>query len=252
MLDRALAAPIVLLHGVGLDRRMWGETSTLLEAMGYRVVALDLPGHGSRPPLRSRTSLGELAADIEARLPDGECHLVGFSLGALIGQQLAVSSPRRVRTLGCVSSVCQRTDEESAAVLGRLATAQNDFPATVERSIERWYEGTSVSAGLVAETRRTLESSDVESFVHAYEVFATGDRAIAPFLSGIRQRTLAITGELDPGSTPEMTERLAACIPGAKARVLPGVRHMLPVQAPHELAREIDHLIIDAEGASSD
>src|SRR3712207_8602158 len=43
----------------------------------------------------------------------------------------------RVATLTCVNSVCQRTEAESQAVMARLASAESDFPATVEASIDR-------------------------------------------------------------------------------------------------------------------
>ena len=240
--------PIVLLHGVGLDHTMWASVEALL---GGQAVALDLPGHGSRPPLRARTSLAEFAAQVAGRLPEGQIHLVGFSLGALVAQHIAIHAPERLATLTCVSSVCQRTPDERAAVLARLASARTDFPATVERSLERWYSGSGLDAETAAEaraeTRRVLEANDVESFGHAYEIFATGDQQVAGHLADIAVPTLAITGELDPGSTPDMTRRLAEAIPGARARVVSGARHLLPVESPAELVSELRALIRDAE-----
>ena len=50
---------------------------------------------------------------------------------------------------------------------------------------------------------------------------------------------LAITGAEDPGSTPEMTRRLADALPDCRAVVVPGARHMLPVERPREF---VDHL----------
>ncbi|MBS3178317.1 alpha/beta fold hydrolase [Pseudoclavibacter sp. Marseille-Q4354] len=241
---QAQQTPIVLLHGVGLDRTMWAPVEALL---GERAVALDLPGHGAQPPLRAPTSLADFAADIERRLPDGPIHLVGFSLGALAAQHIASRAPERVATLTCVSSVCRRTPDERAAVLERLASAGTDFGATVERSLERWYSGSGVSASTIAETRRVLEANDVESFGHAYEIFATGDQQVSDALGAITAPTLAITGELDPGSTPDMTRRLADAIPGTRTQVVPGVRHMLPVEAPSTLVDELEALIGDAE-----
>ncbi|CRN02895.1 3-oxoadipate enol-lactonase [Pseudomonas sp. 34 E 7] len=51
-------------------------------------------------------------------------------------------------------------------------------------------------------------------------------------LKGLRVPTLVATGELDPGSTPEMARQLADCIPGATVAVLAEQRHMMPVESP--------------------
>lgn len=236
--------PVALLHGVGLDSTMWGPVQ---DALGRESIAIDLPGHGRQSPLTEPATLEELAADVLKRLPE-RSHLVGFSLGALIAQYIARFHPERVQTLTCVSSVCQRTDAERSAVSVRLASAEANFLATVEASIDRWCSGTAVPQSAVDATRRTLEANDVQSFVHAYRVFATEDSVIGNELSRIEVPTLAITGEHDPGSTPEMTRRLAAAIPCAKAVIVPGARHMLPVQDADVLARAINEFIKDSEG----
>jgi pimeloyl-ACP methyl ester carboxylesterase len=236
--------PVVLLHGVGLDSTIWGPVR---DALKHDSVAIDLPGHGRQAPLTQPASLAELAADVLARLPE-RSHLVGFSLGALIAQYIARFHPDRVETLTCVSSVCLRTEAESQAVLARLAAAELDFAATIEASMDRWYTGTSLPRDVVEATRRTLEENDVESFVHAYRVFAVGDAVIGPELGRINVPTLAVTGELDPGSTPDMTRRLAEAIPGAKSIVVPGARHMLPVQDADVLAGAINDFIQESEG----
>lgn len=236
--------PVALLHGVGLDAGMW---EPVRDGLKRGSVAIDLPGHGQQPALTAPTSLAELAADVLDRLPE-RSHLVGFSLGALIAQYIARFHPDRVETLTCVSSVCRRTEDESAAVLKRLAAAESDFQATVEASIDRWYTGTSVPESVVEATRRTLAANDVGSFVHAYRVFALGDAVIGPELGAISVPTLAVTGELDPGSTPDMTRRLAEAIPGAKSLVVPGARHMLPVQDADVLVGAINDFIQESEG----
>ena len=51
-------------------------------------------------------------------------------------------------------------------------------------------------------------------------------------LKGLRVPTLVATGELDPGSTPEMARQLADRIPGATVAVLAEQRHMMPVESP--------------------
>ena len=236
--------PIVLLHGVGLDHTMWEPLQAELAALtGRPVVALDLPGHGGQPPLTAPATLAGLAADVAERMP-GPAHVVGFSLGALIAQHLAVHCPELVATLTSVSSVCSRTPEEAASVRSRLENARADFAGSVEASIGRWYpDGSGVDGGTVAGTRATLLANSEQSYLYAYEVFATADAEIGPELGRISLPALAVTGELDPGSTPEMTRRLGRAVPGSRTVIVPGARHMLPVEQPRELALIIHRFI---------
>ncbi|MDR6621420.1 alpha/beta fold hydrolase [Sinomonas atrocyanea] len=242
-------APVVLLHGVGLDRSMWDAliADGALWLAGREVMALDLPGHGGQPHLRTPTTLAKMADDVARRLPP-RAHLVGFSLGALIAQELAARAPERILSLVCVSSVCDRTEAEADAVGRRLRTARGNFAASAEAAVERWFPETDrVAPHLVEQVREVLLSNDRESYLHAYQVFATGDRDAANALPLITAPTLAVTGSDDPGSTPEMTLRLGRLVPGARTLVVDGARHMLPLEQPEQLARLIAEFADEAE-----
>ncbi|WP_125612419.1 alpha/beta fold hydrolase [Specibacter cremeus] len=239
-------AQVVLLHGVGLDHTMWAPAAALL-AEHFEVTALDLPGHGSQPPARDGITLAAMAGDVAARLAPGT-HLVGFSLGALVAQHIARYRPELVASLSSVSSVCRRTQAERTAVLGRLEAAAADFPASVAASLQRWFParpetGAAADPALVAATESTLLANNVQSYLNCYRVFATGDAEIGPELGRIAVPSLAITGELDPGSTPEMTQRLATAMPDCTAVVVPAARHMLPVEKPQEFAAALTTFI---------
>ncbi|MFC9360278.1 alpha/beta fold hydrolase [Rhodococcus sp. NPDC057014] len=224
---------MVLLHGVGLDHTMWEPVAALL-ADRYTVITPDLPGHGARPPAADGTTLADLADGIVDDVPPGS-HLVGFSLGALVAQYLALRRPELVATLTSVSSVCRRTDDERTAVLARLCTARDDFAASAATSITRWYAGTAVGPEWVRRTRETLSANDVASFVNCYRVFATADAEIGSELDSIAVPALAVTGSDDPGSTPEMTHRLASALPHCRPVIIDDARHMLPIERPEAL-----------------
>lgn len=239
-------APLVLLHGVGLDRGMWERCVPGLASVA-RVILPDLPGHGRSPRLPGETTLAALAGAV-AGLCDGPTHVVGFSLGALIAAELALSHAGRVSTLILVSSVANRAVEERAAVCARLALAERDFEQMIEQAIDRWLSPALPARGrelpkLVDRVRRTMLASDRAGYLACYRVFAEADAALWPRLPAIRVPTLVVTGGEDPGSTPAMAGALARAIPGARAVVLPGVRHLLPLERPDELVALIrDHV----------
>ncbi|MCY1456385.1 3-oxoadipate enol-lactonase [compost metagenome] len=60
-------------------------------------------------------------------------------------------------------------------------------------------------------------------------------------LGNIQAPTLIATGELDPGSTPQMAQQLAERIPGARVAVLAEQRHMMPVESP----RLVNQMLLD-------
>ncbi|SNT29603.1 alpha/beta fold hydrolase [Rhodococcoides kyotonense] len=232
---------VVLLHGVGLDHRMWEPVTEIL-GDGYDVVTPDLLGHGDEAPAPEGTTLDDLVDAVLGRIPDG-AHVVGFSLGALVAQRIALRFPDRVASLTSVASVCRRTESERASVLARYEVAKSDYRASIDASVARWYDGSDLPRKWVDWTRETLEGNDVDSFLNCYRVFATGDAEVGPHLGDIAVPALAVTGAADPGSTPEMTSRLEAAVPGCRAVIVDGARHMLPVERPTELATVIVEFI---------
>jgi pimeloyl-ACP methyl ester carboxylesterase len=230
------AGPAVMfLHGVGLDREMWRRCHADIRD-AHRVVLADLPGHGASAPAPPDVTLGDLAATTAAAITE-PVHLVGFSLGALVAAELALSAPERVRSLTLVNAVANRSDEERAAVRDRLRTAGDAFEAGVERSLDRWFSPswTVEEPELREEVRATLLGTDRSSYLACYRVFAEADAELWPRLPAITAPTLAITGSDDSGSTPAMTRALAARIPRATAVVVDGARHLLPLERPAAL-----------------
>jgi pimeloyl-ACP methyl ester carboxylesterase len=205
---------------------------------------VDLRGHGQSGPAAPGTSLEDLAGDVVEvldALGAEAVHLVGFSLGALVAQYVAATRPERVVTMCLVSSVALRTPDEREAVRRRLEAASTDLAVTVDAAVQRWFDESwrRREPDTVAAVRRTMLANDPASYLACYTVFAAGDAEVAPLLSRVEAPTLAITGSDDPGSTPEMSERLADAIPDARAEVVVGARHLLPLERPRELTAAI-------------
>ncbi|WP_328333222.1 MULTISPECIES: alpha/beta fold hydrolase [unclassified Streptomyces] len=237
--DHGSGTDLVLLHGVGLDRHMWDRCLPALAAR-HRTRAVDLRGHAGSPPAAPGITLDDLATDVLDTL-EGPAHLVGFSLGALVATRAALLRPTAVASLTLVSSVARRTPEESRDVAGRLERAREDFPGSVDAAIDRWFtrEWQAAEPGLVEEVRATLLGQNHVSYLACYEVFTRADAELWPQLPSLTVPTLAVTGGADPGSTEAMTRALAGAVPGARAAVIPGARHLLALEAPGRLTDEI-------------
>ncbi len=103
-------APLVLIMGLGGSGASWFRMLPHVEPE-YRTLVLDNRGTGqtSDPPLRRPLQLGDMVRDVVAVLDDAgvaSAHVHGVSMGGMIGQQLALRHPERVRSLalGCTTA----------------------------------------------------------------------------------------------------------------------------------------------------
>lgn len=104
--EQGTGDPVLLLHGLGSSARDWEHQLPALAAH-YRVIAVDLRGHGSSERTQGPFSVAQFAGDVAAlmdRLQLPTAHLVGISMGGMVGFQLAVDAPARVRSLVAINA----------------------------------------------------------------------------------------------------------------------------------------------------
>ena len=237
--------PLLLLHGVGLNRTTWRAQAVRL-SRHFTVVTYDHLGHGRSRHIEPDTTLDDFVDQL-VRVMDllqiNKGHVVGFSFGGLVAQRFAVKHPERLNKLVLMSTVYNRTPEELAGVSGRLAKAQEEGPKSiVEAAIKRWFSPAFIAGQpeVIGEIERGLRSNDATSFLTAYSLFCSVDGDLRGTLKDVQAPTLAITGELDTGSTPAMLERMVADIPDAVGTIIEGGRHMMPM----ELADEVNAALL--------
>jgi (E)-2-((N-methylformamido)methylene)succinate hydrolase len=229
--------PVVLIHGVGLNKEMWrGQVVGL--ATNYRVITYDMLGHGASPRPAAGTPLlgyADQLLELLDHLQLPQATVIGFSMGGLVARAFALHYPERLQGLVVLNSVFNRSAEQRAGVIARTAQAAEHGPdANAEAALSRWFsrEYQAANPAQIAALRETLAGNDPQGYLTTYELFATQDMYRADDLKGLRAPTLVATGELDPGSTPEMARQLADRIPGATVAVLAEQRHMMPVESP--------------------
>lgn len=231
--------PVILIHGVGLSQAMWNAQKAALQDR-YRVVTLDMLGHGASPAPPADAGLDDYAdqvAGLMAHLGIGKAILVGFSMGALVARAFALRYPDRLSGLILMNGVFDRSDAVRATILGRVDEVRLAGPAAnSDAAIERWFspEFRAAQPGYIADLRAHMAGNDRHGYLTSYGLFASQDNFGAQRLGEIAVPTLVATGQFDIGSTPAMTHALAARIPGAKAEVIADARHMMPVEMPEE------------------
>lgn len=227
-----MGAPLVLLHGVGMCAMAWAPQIAALSAH-HEVIALDLPGHGATPSLPGAPRLPDYVAWTSATVAAlglGPVAVAGHSMGALIAMGLTVEHPDQVSGLCLLNPVYRRDEAARAAVLARAA-AMAAGEIDPEAPLPRWF-GAGEAPEVRAKVADWLRRVDPVGYARTYAAFAHGDAVYAGRLTAIRCPTLVLTGEGDLNSSPAMTRQIAGEIPGARAVVIPGARHMVSLTAP--------------------
>jgi len=238
-------APLVLIHGVGVDLEIWEPLVPWLQP-GRRLVRYDMQGHGlsAKPPRPYRLDdfVGQLDR-LAAALGLERFDLAGFSMGGLVAEAFAARFPVRVRRLALLHTVHDRTAAERAAVAGRLAQVEvGDLENSLAAALERWLTPAYREAHpeTVAAIEHRMRSNDRAAYLASYRVFANADAEALAAVDRIRCPTLVLTAEHDTGSTPAMARALAARLSEATLVILPGLRHLAPLEAPEPVARHLD------------
>ena len=232
---------VLLIHGVGLDHRMWDAQEQAFSGR-LRVVRYDMLGHGRSANPPGERNVIDFVSQLDQLLMNlsfKRASLVGFSMGGLVARAFAGRHPERVERLVLVSTVYNRVEAERAAVRARYAAAESGGNLT-DAALTRWLspEFAEVHPEAVAAVRWRLQANDRDGFLRAYRVFAEA-YDVEEDLAAIACPSLVITGELDSGSTPAMARAMAAELPNAEALILPGLRHMVPIEGSGVLNRAL-------------
>ncbi|OED45939.1 alpha/beta fold hydrolase [Leisingera sp. S232] len=231
--ENGQGAPVVLIHGVGMQAAAWGPQIEAL-CLTHQVIALDMPGHGGSAPLPGWADLPEYVAwlhEVLQALDLGPVSLAGHSMGALIAGGYAVSQPEDTARVALLNGVFRRSAEARAAVEARAAEIRaGSFD--LETPLARWFGKGAADQHARAQVAKWLSGVNLEGYAAAYTAFAHGDSTYADGFSDIACPLLALTGDGDPNSTPAMARAMAETAPQGRAVVIEGHRHMVNLTAP--------------------
>lgn len=231
------APVLVLIHGLGLTRATWADFVPVL-ARNYRMLSYDLCGHGeSARPNRvpSLTVLADQLLDLMDALDIPRATLIGFSLGGMINRHFAMDHPDRCDALVILNSPHERSPEAQRLVEERAAATGAGGPAaTITETLERWF-----TPGFRAErtdtvnwVRETVLANDPDNYTKHRQVLASGVVELIRPDPPITHPTLVMTCENDTGSTPAMSQGIAAEIDGAEAIIVPRLQHLGLLEEP--------------------
>jgi 3-oxoadipate enol-lactonase len=238
-------APVVVLsNSMGADLRMWdGVVDALSEH--FRVVRYDTRGHGRSPAAPGPYSMDDLADDVVALLDTlgvEKAHVVGLSLGGMMGIRLAARDPERVDRLVllCTGAFL----EAGPGYTERAAQVRAQGTGSVaEGVVSRWF--TPAHLAQHPDVREHHEAmcatTSAEGYAGSCEAIAAMD--LRPDLPAITAPTLAIAGADDPATPPSYLREIADGVRDGRLVVVPDAAHLAAAQQPEAVATAVlEHL----------
>lgn len=135
-------APIKLIHGWGMNHKVWQETFAYMdEQLRARITCLDLPGYGHNEFCPEPYNLTSLTSWLSEQITE-PTHIIGWSLGGLLAINFAAQHPERVLSLGLVASTPKFVADESwpgiapKVLAGFSQQLQDDHQKTVTQFLK--------------------------------------------------------------------------------------------------------------------
>lgn len=236
---------LVLLHSLLTDRSAFDAVAPAL-ARGRRLWRLNLPGYGKSAPGGSTIEeyADAVAGTLDAlRLP-AQTDVLGNGLGGFVAATLAVRHGGRFDRLVLVDCLAgfPEPGKQPLRALARVVRAEG-MGAALDTSIRRMFPPSYIEAhpDVVEERKRALLRMDPETF--AKLCLALTQVELAPSLGRIRNPALVMVGELDATTAPELAEKLAAGIAGARFVTVPGCGHCPQIERPDLFAEIVGEFL---------
>ncbi len=202
---------LVLAHALGTDHGLWDpQMAPLLRH--FRVLRLDLRGHGASDAPPGDYSIAQLAADVLAAAGEQRFSYCGLSLGGMIGQWLAAHHGDRLDRV-VLANTSPRVADPRQFEARRLTVLEQGMTAVEPAAMQRFF--TTPASPAAATIRTTLLATNRLGYAGCCAAIRDMDNL--PLLPDIRVPTLVIGGDQDQ-STPWAGhgDVLATRIPGAR------------------------------------
>lgn len=236
--DQGTGLPLVFLHAFPLNRTMWSEQEHALSSQ-FRVITIDLRGHGESDSPLWRYSLDQAADDVCGLLDHLSIRhtiVVGLSMGGYIAFAFYRKYADRVKGLVLADTRAQADTEDGKRArfeMAQIAYKQGPgaiadimipkllSPATIQTKLD-----------LVRRVRMMIEGNQVSGI--AGDLMAMAERPDSiPLLQQMTCPAHIIVGELDLPTPPSDAKLMVDRIPNARMTIIPGAAHLSNLEQPN-------------------
>jgi 3-oxoadipate enol-lactonase len=237
----------VFIHGWGIHAYLWRHNLPACVAAGYRVVALDLPGHGgsslpTAPGSYSLAALTKVVIAVLDQLAIPRAAIVAQSMGGRVALELALRHPARVSRLMLFGAVGLGEAPRTVALATYLPLPRN-IPSTL--LVRRWM--VALGKAFAYGKRGVFAPEDVDAYWRAAQrpgVLHALRQTLVEFdwreLTAAQLRALALPvvvvfGTIDRTIRPRRTAAMVAQLPQGQLRWISDAGHVANEEVPDEV-----------------
>ncbi|MFW0754383.1 alpha/beta fold hydrolase [Pseudomonas sp. H11T01] len=226
--------PVLLLHGLGSSALDWEDQIPVLAAR-YRVIVPDARGHGRSDKPRERYSIAGFSADVIALIEYlnlGPAHVIGLSMGGMIGFQLAVDQPQMLKSLCIVNSAPQvklQTPDEYWQWFKRWSLMRVVSMSAIGTALGAKLFPKPEQAALRSKIAQRWAKNDKRAYLASFDAIIGW--GVQERLSRVTCPTLIVSADRD--YTPvALKEAYVKLLPNARLVVIADSRHATPLDQP--------------------
>lgn len=249
ILPRPDSESLTLIHGWGADNHTWLSWAKTWLQPHYQIHLIELPGFGQSPPLEMTlnaddSALNEAWLHALAEALPAKTHLLGWSLGGLLAQQLAARHPEKVLSLTCLASTARFTQNDgwrwavSPPLLADFIQALAHESATVVKKFWRLQlQGSDNGRSLIKQLTAQMQDRQLPSFsglMQGLRLLKKIDNR--PLLPQLTLPVLWLLGEKDPLIPIDIMPNLKSLQPQCDIHIIEGASHMPFYSHPQQTA----------------
>jgi len=226
--------PLFLFHSLLSDRASFDAIAPEL-AKSFSVIVPELPGFGgSKAVSGGLAGVADRMAEVVKDAARGEGAIVlGNGYGGFVALQMAIRHPG-IASRFILADCGAAFSEPGREAFRNMAAASKakGLAAITDVAMRRLFapEFQESHPDLMADRRAAFLKTDPEVFRAACEALAALD--LRPELAGVKVPVLVVVGEHDEATPPPMSHELAALLPQAHLKIIPGCAHVPQLQSP--------------------
>lgn len=236
--DEGRGMVVVLVHGLRCSSVTWRHQIPALSSK-FRVIAPDLRGHGQTDKPAGPYAVDDWINDLKQlldRLELSRVVLIGHSLGGGVVQAFTFAHPNRVAALGLIATSPERTARVSEALLRSALIAEREGRLPPAEATLRARVGRGFAEAHPEEMR--IEAASMGDDARAYAAACVANSARKGWtlrLPEVSVPVIYVAGDQDRADTARNAELYRQHLPDVETHILPGVGHMVPMEAPGRL-----------------